>query len=76
MKLYEPLSDVLTKAMRGLEMAPSELATTLNLPLHEIDGWIRGETEPKSRDLHPLAEALRLHPEALANYTEPFAAVP
>lgn len=62
--LYDTTSDVIRKALRGLDMAPSQAAALCDLPEREV---IRASREPAARDvLVRLGPALGLDPDALA----------
>ena len=62
--LYDTTADVIRKALRGLDLAPSTAATQTGLTEKEVISASRGPVSP--RILKQLAPALGLGPEALA----------
>jgi hydroxyacylglutathione hydrolase len=63
--LYDTTADVIRKALRGLDMAPSEAASIAGLPEREVLAASRGPVSPDT--LRALAPALHLDPAALAD---------
>ena len=61
--LYDNSADVIRKALRGLDLAPSTAASRCGLP--ERDVLAASRTPAPTEVLRPLATALQLHPEAL-----------
>lgn len=66
--LYNDSADVIRKALRGLDLAPSTAAARAGLPEKEVLAASRGPVAPAS--LAALAPALDLHPAALASLAE------
>lgn len=61
--LYDTTADVIRKAMRGLDLAPSVAAARCNLPERAVISASRGPADDAI--LEPLAPALGLEPAAL-----------
>lgn len=70
--LYDTTADVIRKALRGLDLAPSGAAARAGLPEKEVISASRGPASPETLTL--LATALDLSPSALValpGYTPP-----
>lgn len=75
--LYDTTADVIRKALRGLDLAPSAAAAKAQLPEKDLIAASRGPVDP--RLLSSLAPALGLSPTALAalpTYTPPSCELP
>ncbi len=66
--LYDTTADVIRKALRGLDLAPSVAAARCGLPEREVLAASRGPTRPET--LHHLAPALELDCAALAGLSK------
>lgn len=61
--LEDSSSDILCKAMRGLELSPAEVAKKAQLPLEHVNALLSGEGDELSLQL--VATVLHLHPKRL-----------
>lgn len=74
MNLYDTPADVVRKALRGLEIAPSQAAAKAGIPDAELHAFLADRfAEATART---LAEALGLDPEALASLPDYRPALP